>query len=350
MLPVIGGRLYWVDALRAIAIFLVVFGHMLNSFLFGEVSGISQWLLAYMCSLMPAYFFLSGFMLKKEELNKPFLPYLAKRFRSVMIPYFVFALLTYVPWVLVTRHYGYQAELNLSPLTPLFGIIYGTHEDNWLLHNAPLWFFTCLFVTQVGFYWIARLRRQTLIAVMLVICAGLGYLDYRLTSFRSPWGADVALTAVVFYGAGHLLRSNPLLIYRPKAMWTVLALSTCLCLQALSLKLNTTVAMGARLYGDFGLFFVGSSAGILFWMIAAKYVPVSRAISRVGQDAIVIFCLQVLAICVITGVAVWVFRLPLDFGEGSLPVALLYTVATISMLVPVASLIRRYAPWATGGR
>lgn len=299
---------------------------------------------------MPLFFFLSGFLLKEETLHSTFITYLGKRFRSVMIPYFVFAFLTYIPWLLVTRHYGYQAELNISPLTPLLGIIYGTHKGDWLISNAPLWFFTCLFVTQIGFYWIARLRMKPLVAVILVISAVLGYLDFKLTSFRSPWSTDIALTAIVFYGVGHLLKSNPLLIHKPKAIITLLLLVTILGLQMLSLKFNTPIEMGSRVYGNFGLFFLGSFSGILFWVIVAKFIPVSKAISRVGQDAIVIFSLHVLAISVITGVAVWVFRLPLNFAEGSLYVALLYTFASIAMLVPVAYIIRRYAPWVIGGR
>jgi acyltransferase len=343
--------LYWVDALRAIAIFFVVFGHMLGSFLFGEASGISRWLLVYILSFhMPLFFFLSGFLLKEETLHSAFITYLGKRFRSIMIPYFVFAFLTYIPWVLVTRHYGYQAELDINPLTPLLGIIYGTHKGDWLIHNAPLWFFTCLFVTQIAFYWIARLSRKPLIAVILVIAAVLGYLDFKLTSFRSPWSTDIALTAIVFYGVGHLLKSNPVIIHKPKAIITLLLLVTILGLQTLSLKFNTPIAMGFREYGNFGLFFLGSFSGTLFWVIVVKFIPVSRAISRVGKDSIVIFSLHVLAISVITGVAVWILRLPLDFAEGSLFIALLYTVISIAMLIPVAYIIRRYVPWVIGGR
>lgn len=349
--PVVSGRLYWVDALRAIAIFFVVFAHMIGSFLFGQVSGISQWLLVYILSFhMPLFFFLSGFLLKDDSLNSTFTTYLGKRFTSVMVPYFVFAFMTYIPWFLVTRHYGYQADLNISPLTPFLGIFYGTHKDNWLLSNAPLWFFTCLFITQIGFYWIARLRTKLLVAVILVISAVLGYLDFKLTSFRSPWSTDVALTAIVFYGIGYLLKSNPLIIHKPNALRMLLLLVIILGLQTLSLKFNTTIEMGYRKYGNFGLFFLGSFSGILFWVVVAKFISFSRAISRVGQDAIVIFSLNVLAISVITGIAVWVLGLPLDFAKGSLLISLLYTFATIAMLLPVAYIIRRYAPWVIGGR
>jgi len=344
-------RLYWVDALKAIAIFFVVLGHIIGSFLFGQVSGSTWWFMAYVASFhMPVFFFVSGFLLKEEELNNTFLTYLGKRFRSLVIPYFVFAFLTYVPWVLVTRHYGYQRELDISPLTPFLGIFYGTLKDNWLLHNGPLWFLACLFVTQVGFYWIGRLRSQHLIVVMLAICAILAYLDYTLTSFRSPWSTDVALTAVVFYGVGYLGRNNPLLIHKPKAMGAVLILVTCVCLQALSIKFSPGSIMGARIYGNYGFFLLGGLSGIMSWVIVTKYMPFSRLISRIGKDAVVILCLQDLAFSFITGVAVWVFSQPLDFAEGSIFVALLYTVGSIAILLPVAYVLRRYARWLIGGR
>ena len=73
---------------------------------------------------------------------------ISKRFRQFILPYFLFAIVFYIIW-LVTRHYGADAETPLEWWKPLVGILYGTTPK--LPQNAPLWFLTALFSFELIF-------------------------------------------------------------------------------------------------------------------------------------------------------------------------------------------------------
>ncbi|HLC15852.1 MAG TPA: acyltransferase family protein, partial [Thermodesulfovibrionia bacterium] len=111
-------RLYWVDALKAIGIFFVVFGHTV---------GIEARVRDYIFSFhMPLFFFISGFLLKKKHLEMPYVSFLIKKGKELLTPYFVFGFLSYLFWVTLLRHYGMHASLiHVEPLHPLIGVLYG---------------------------------------------------------------------------------------------------------------------------------------------------------------------------------------------------------------------------------
>ena len=70
-------------------------------------------------------------------------------------------------------------------------------------YNPPLWFLTCLFVTELLFYWLAKRYywQPGKLMVWLTAAGIIGYLYSVYVLFRLFWNADIALTAVVFYGA-----------------------------------------------------------------------------------------------------------------------------------------------------
>ncbi|MGH9916848.1 MAG: acyltransferase family protein, partial [Pyrinomonadaceae bacterium] len=132
-------RVYWIEALKFAGIVLVVLGH---------TSGLNVNVRSYIYSFhMPLFFFISGFLLKRSNLEKRFVENVKKYFSTLIIPYLVFGLVTYVAWFFLQRHFGFRAELNVNPYKPLFGLFYGVGAGTWLAQDTPLWFFAALFVT-----------------------------------------------------------------------------------------------------------------------------------------------------------------------------------------------------------
>jgi len=194
-------RIEWLDNLRAIGIFFVVLGH---------TAGLPPYVEKLIFSFhMPLFFWVSGLMCKESIQRESFSLFFKKKMGKLLIPYLFFSFVSYIAWFLLFRHFGSNAELNVPPLIPLLGILYGNGIHNWLVHNTVLWFFLCLFITEILFFFIIKLKSRLSILTGLIFFAILGYVDVWLnppvvSGFRLPWNMDIAFTSVVFYGAGFL--------------------------------------------------------------------------------------------------------------------------------------------------
>ena len=78
-------RFHWIDALKGFGIVLVVFAH----------HSLPVALDTYIFSFhMPLFFFISGFLFDFEKYAESAANFVKGRFRSLIVPYFFFALLT----------------------------------------------------------------------------------------------------------------------------------------------------------------------------------------------------------------------------------------------------------------
>ena len=159
---------------------------------------------------MPLFFFISGFLFDFEKYAVSASNFVKGRFRSLIIPYFCFALLTCLFYFLLDT--GFQPGVtNIeffenNALYGIYSILYALGPM--VSYNPPLWFLTCLFVTELLFYGFAKKYywEPKKLVFLLGITGLIGYLYSVYIPFRLPWNADVALAAVAFYGAGNLFR------------------------------------------------------------------------------------------------------------------------------------------------
>lgn len=335
-------RIQWLDNLRAIAIFFVVLGHTV-----GLPDPVEKLIFAFH---MPIFFWISGLFASEGMRRETFPEFISKRWRKRLIPYVSFSVISFVAWFFLFRHFGTQAEMNISPFRPIIGFFYGNGINNWLVTNTVLWFFLCLFVTEIFFYFVLKVPSRVWMAVVLAGFSVAGYLDVSFNppdGFRLPWNADIALTTVVFYGAGYLSKSYVLGNAKSSPFrWLLLPFS--LLLYVVFSLMNQKVALVAGVYGHYLFFYLASFAGIAFWMEVARLLPPSRILSRIGQNTLTIFSLHLLVFPFLTAVLVYGFRMPshLKFESASLSVA--YAVVSILVLLPVSHVIQRYVPFLLG--
>jgi acyltransferase len=334
------GRLPWIDTLKALGVIMVIGGHTV-----GVPPLVLQ--VVFACHI-PLFFWISGLVGTGKVTTMPLGAFLVDRGRRRLIPYFVFAVLSYLLWLLFLRHFGTRQAAQVPLLIPLVGILYGSDVHNFLAPNVVLWFFPCLFVTELYFYFLARIRSRLLLGVALGLCALCGFLAPALLPWRLPWGIDLALTAVVFYGAGYLTR-DALPAVALRGCWRGLGLLLSLGLY-LSLSLyNRPVAFIIGNYGDSGAAFYGAAAaGIVFWALVAQALQGSRLLQVVGQHTLVLFALHLLVFPILTGFCRYVVGLPADFREQSVIFPLLYTIFAIAVLLPVSFFLGQALPAAAG--
>ena len=107
----------------------------------------------------------------------PFDKMFLKKVRTLLVPYFGFSAILFAFWFFVRRNFGLSGHAtDTSVADALLQILYGVNSG---IFVTPLWFLTCLFVVELAFWALLRLRNKFLIASVVVslFVYGIFYLD-----------------------------------------------------------------------------------------------------------------------------------------------------------------------------
>jgi acyltransferase len=298
---------------------------------------------------MPLFFLISGYVFDSSKYRTLKL-LVRKRIRTLIIPYFVFAFLSYLFWLLIVRQLSITGESLKTPaLKPLVGIFYSIGVNGWNIPlDTALWFLTCLFVVEILFWCILKLSNGRLIvALVLLAFSFLGYCDSVLIPYRLPWSIEVAFTAVVFYGMGYLFRhqldrltdfaSTKMLYLLP-----VIVVSTCFCF------LNTRVDMNGNYYGNPIFFYVSAFAGIVICIVLSKKLPRVQLMNYIGNNTIVVLGLSGVCLYVISGAIYLMLHYLLDLVHVSLLAGVILSLLQLILLLPVIYVINTFFPFVLG--
>ena len=132
-------RINWIDICKALGIFLVVLGHTYRP------NVVKTWIYSFH---MPLFVFLSGYVFNSNKYT--YRGFTIRRFKSLIVPYFAFAFISYAYWLALERHFR-PSSMNIPIFKPILGYLYGSIGPS-LEPNVILWFLPCLFVTEIIFY------------------------------------------------------------------------------------------------------------------------------------------------------------------------------------------------------
>ena len=137
----------WVDIAKGIGIILVVMGHACCPVLpHGIIYSFH----------MPFFFFLSGlFICRQCETN--FYNYVKKNFRSLLVPYFYFNILSIIFYYVMSIIFHKELLLG-SVQDNLIGIIVGMRFG--CPYHHVLWFLPCLFFAKILVYLLYKVSRN----------------------------------------------------------------------------------------------------------------------------------------------------------------------------------------------
>jgi acyltransferase len=336
-------RLLWVDTLRAIGIFFVVLVHT------GRIHDV--FILEHIKSFfMPLFFFISGLFAKGSFYQDSFLNILKKLGRRLIVPYLFFGITSYFSWLLLLRYFKDQP---FDTLKSLLGILYSSRNGDLLSFNGALWFFTCLFVVQVIFYFLFRVSdKKSNVCLLPLFLFSLSILGYIATTYletsssRLPWSIDIALTATVFYGVGYLLQPYILTNLFAKRRWIVMLAS--LSLYVFFTLINTEVEFFIGMYGNYFYFYLAAFSGILFWTHFAYLIKPNRLFSMIGQNTLVIFSTHLLVIPCLTGFLIYGLHVQRDILDDSIFVAFGYAIFSILIILPLSQSMHNHTPFLLG--
>jgi acyltransferase len=338
-------RISWVDTLRSTSILAIVVVHT------GRVPlEIGVYTTSF---FMPVFFFLSGLFVKEAIRQEAFGAFLGQKIQRLLIPYLSFGIFSYGLWLAVLGPIRNEITPQGWNIVTYFlqHTLYGIGGYEWLNYNIALWFFPCLFVVELLFYGLIRLPdRKTLMgALLLLSIVGYRYFEYfSAAKVRLPFGSDIALTAVVFYGIGYLVQPylfNP----KVKAWYSPIAVLGGLIAYITFSQLNQKSAFIVGEFGqNYAYFYLAALSGILFWTQFARLVKPNRLTSAIGRNTLVIFPLHLLVFPLFTGILTRGFNIPKTAIDGFSLTGIAYTVGAILVLVPIAEGLNRYAPFLLG--
>ena len=197
----LSNRINWIDWAKTIAISFVVFGHI------PEEKG--SFLINYIVIFhMPLFFYISGYLTKKEYINKDTL---IKYTHTLIIPYFIYNLLFFPFWV-VRHMIEYPNSDWFDYIKPIIGTFLGQHET---IYSSPLngvtWFLVDLLAMKILLSICNRFKYGHFYYFILAIICSVLYVYnefYRFTINLTPVGFVKCLP---FYYLGFISKEWKLL-------------------------------------------------------------------------------------------------------------------------------------------
>ncbi|MBA3724329.1 MAG: acyltransferase family protein [Candidatus Levybacteria bacterium] len=277
----ISSRISWIDVCRGIAILFVLYAHVLGSDSYRHL---------FYAFHMPLFFFLSGIVFKEDY--KSFFGLVIKSCKTILVPYFIFACLTYLLWFL--KEPSTHNTLN-DFIYQIQGIFYGNGNNGYLYFNVALWFLPCLFITKIGFALITKFFSSTKIIIGIIMLFSIaGYvLSSYYSSSKLPFGIETALSAIVFFGVGFLVKRNTHLF--PLMMKNGLLLFiTGLVLIVIFGTINYNmygyqIDMRMNRLNNYFLFYAGALSGIVCWVAFSMMIGKNLILEYIGKHTLHLF-------------------------------------------------------------
>ncbi len=335
------GRTQWIDSAKGLGILLIFFGHIYSTI---TPSALYVYIYAFH---VPLFFFISGLTLKPGA--GPLGDVVAKKLRTLIVPYLWYSLLGYLFYVagyFMAQHKGIrieQFEYGLWP--PLAGIFYGTIGEGRLI-NGPLWFVMALFWTFLLGYLINTFIRQAVwqwVAVALLSAAGL-WLAERVTL---PFSGVAALSALVFFQAGYRFQTDGWLRQvSAHGHWLLLG---ALFVISLFSQVNGFVRFGEGVVGHPAWFLLFAFAGLLSVVLLLKQFDGRTGwLAFVGRYSLSIMLIHMLVIKSVKVVLAGALHASMDVIDNDVGLGLLVLAASLALVVPAVFVMERYLPFTLG--
>ncbi|OIN59505.1 acyltransferase family protein [Arsenicibacter rosenii] len=289
-------RIEWIDTIKAIGIFLVFYGHYVESLYYLEGdSGVTYVQYKFIYSFhIPLFFIVSGFTAKQQRVS---LIFIRKIFFQRLIPVFSFAILFVPLWLIYNRFKG--EGMIRTVVEKGFAYLGGQPQLNFMT-----WFLICLFTTE----FIATcsgidLRKKTR---NVVIGSGLILAGYLITDnivsiaiytrlALNFWFLHESIIALGFYLIGNstytLLTS--LSAYNKNIFYVALSVSLAfIWLSATYLYEPDIVIMSLSKHGTFVSFFTNALLGSAFIISIGLLIPPNKVTNYLGANTLILLGLN----------------------------------------------------------
>lgn len=287
-------RIYWIDAAKALGIFLVFYGHIVEAIFRVESQPAFQHFKFLYSFHMPFFFFISGFFFKRryENLEDEIKDLFLKR----ILPVLIFGVLAIPMWLI------YQGII--------FGDIHFKQLIKYALHylrgdpdlNTITWFLVCLFTAET-FAAVLLPKRSRPGWLFLVSAAAMAAGLFMTSQFKlvgpfigldkNTWYFHEGFVALGFYGLGYLSFNAVRKFTETGIILRALVLAVGITVTILTYNLNQpyddfVVVLKESLHGNAFLFLITALSGTAALLALSTFLPRMKIISYVGQNTLIL--------------------------------------------------------------
>ena len=271
-----------------------------------------------------------------------------KKVKTILIPYFVFSILTYFFWFFLGRHFGEDKELAIPLLKPLVGILYSVATGEWLHFNTPLWFLTCLFIVAIIYYFISKVNKNSIRIILVFLIVLIGYLLSLTRLIILPWSLNISLIAIVFLEFGFISKKLIIDFSNQRKLVIFILLILSLLLTCFFSYVNGRIDMSSNQYGNILFFYLGAFFGISGTIFFSILIPKISIIEFIGKNTIIILALHGIIASFIKGIMVYILNIELSILEFRIFPNIIFTLITLLLSLPLIAIINRYFPIIIG--
>lgn len=321
-------RIAWLDQLKGFGIILMVYGH--------NFPALEEYIYSFH---MPLFFIIAG-IFHPKKIN---IPTIKKRFRQILLPYFLWSFILFGFWLFIGRKFGESVHLDLSITKNFIGIFFAQGDINFMNWGIPMWFLPTIFLTFLLFGLILKIKNTILQYSVLVMSIVLGFLIANFCRVYLFWSLDVALVSLFFYSFGFyakdFIKSN-----NNKGVLSLLIIGVIHV--AVSLFLLQKIDMYRSTYGNEILFLLNSLVGFLFWGSLFKNFLPLKFLVFFGKNTIPVLALQARALSFIKLFLFLILGLSIfEFTEFE---KVILTLGQLIILFPILIFINKYIPILNG--
>lgn len=339
-------RILWIDSVKFFGILAIVLGHTI----------LGGWLKHYVYSFhVPLFFFMMGVTSSLTKFDtKPFFQYVKKQAYSLLVPYYIFAVISTAIIFFVSLFVDFdEAKIFDEPVKLFTQILTG-----YCRANNPLWFLPCAFVMCTIAYLIVRSVNNiqaSKVRIFIFVCIAtafgiLMYLNYHYIGIhRIFYKTDSALELLPFFLIGYCffeynvskkIESLNTYIKVPLAIALII-------LGAILGSINKEAAYLSSIYGNIAVFYLSAILSILGIIILCMTLRPLKLLTYCGARTITILLLHKFPILA--------FQRVIPFTSAylenySVPVGVAVALISIAVCCVIDVLIMRIAPFMIGKR
>ena len=345
-------RIEWADITKFFAIALMVSGHI------GLPNTLSN--VVHMFH-MPVFFFIAGSFYSSQKYRK-FTTFLWSRFKSLLIPYFVWGIISY----LIYRLISYNTGDNEIVSTGRFIQALFSQDANEVLfkgYGVIQWFFTALFISEILLWVIVRISEHVkksylpgyyvlsfglLFAANLIVC---NLVEPNWLGFKS------AILGTLFCYIGFVSKDIVKKYLDAGNKLKIIVSLAAVVVFVGVFFLNGKVNMRTAAYNNSLLFILGALSGSLLLITVSRFIECHLSnglwksyILYIGRNTALILCVNRLVQCTIIELLNQLLSsfVNIDNGIGLHISRCLDLVAEMILFVPLIYIVNRWLPFTLG--
>ena len=284
-------RIEYIDIFRAFGIILMVMGHIGFGHMFDHFIHAFH---------MPMFFFVSGFLYNNRL---GFGKLLKKKARSLLLPYFVFC----------SFHFFYYTFLYGFSWNTVKASLFRPTSDEMPIAGA-LWFLIALFIADVLYFWINKIRNNKVLFVAVLLVSLGGQILPPILNINLPFAGGAAMVGVGLMYIGRICRK-----YEDRLVnFSNFQIVTLGLLTAVSIMQSDYINMRTGSYSDiFIVFWINAIFSSIVGLNIAKKMTtfgtirmLNKWLLSIGRNSIVYVCLNQIVILLIGSVFSRLFLIP----------------------------------------